>query len=111
MREIENIDVVGLGRNQSSLPPAFVTLLTRKECNAIFSARTRMLNENGNYHNRNTDPICRVCGNKTETQEHILEECPALMDEKMKKITATDIFETKIGKLKSKQDNEKTRKI
>ena len=76
----------------------------RKECNAIFSARTRMMNVNGNYHNRNnrnTDPTCRACGNKTETQEHILEECPALMDDKKEKITATDIFETKIGKLKS----------
>ena len=31
-------------------------VLTRKECNAIFSARTRMMNVNGNYHNRNTDP-------------------------------------------------------
>ena len=44
--------------------------LLRKECNAIFSARTRMLNVNGNYHNRNTDPNCRACGNKTETQGH-----------------------------------------
>ena len=79
----------------------YLELLTRKECNAIFSARTRMINVNGNYHNRNTDPTCRACGNKTETQEHILEECPALMDENNGKITATDIFETKIGKLKS----------
>ena len=55
-----------------------------------------MINVNGNYHNRNTDPTCRACGNKTETQEHILEECPALMDENNGKIT-----ETKIGKLKS----------
>ena len=60
----------------------YLELLTRKECNAIFSARTRMLNVNGNYHNRKTDPTCRACGNKTETQEHILEECPALMDDK-----------------------------
>ena len=79
----------------------YLELLTRKECNAIFSARTRMMNVNGNYHNRNTDPTCRACGNKTETQEHILEECPALMDDKKEKITATDIFETEIGKLKS----------
>ena len=78
----------------------YLELLTRKECNAIFSARTRMMNVNGNYHNRNTDPTCRACGNKTETQEHILEEYPALMDDKKEKITATDIFETKIGKLK-----------
>ena len=28
--------------------------LTRKECSAIFSARTRMLNVIGNYHNRNS---------------------------------------------------------
>ena len=41
-----------------------------------------MMNVNGNYHNRNTDPTCRACGNKTETHEHILEECPALMDDK-----------------------------
>ena len=34
----------------------------------------------------------RACGNKTETQEHILEECPALMDDKKEKITATDIL-------------------
>ena len=79
----------------------YLELLMRKECNAIFSARTRMLNVNGNYHNRNTDPICRACGNKTETQKHILEECPALMDDKKEKITTTNIFETKIGKLKS----------
>ena len=32
---------------------------------------------------------------------NILEECPALMDDKKEKITTTDIFETKIGKLKS----------
>ena len=63
-----------------------------------------MLNVNGNYHNRNTDPTCRACGNKTETQEHILEECPALMDDKYE-ITATDIFETKIGKIKSTANN------
>ena len=59
-----------------------------------------MLNVNGN-HNRNKDPNCRACGNKTETQEHILEECPSLMDDKNEKIITTDIFETKIGKLKS----------
>ena len=57
-----------------------------------------MMNVNGNYHNRNTDPTCRACGNKTETQN---KECPALMDDKNEKITATDIFETEIGKLKS----------
>ena len=79
----------------------YLELLTRKECNAIFSARTRMMNVNGNYHNRNTDPTCRAYGIKTETQEHILEECPALMDDKNEKITPTDIFETQIGKLKS----------
>ena len=39
-----------------------------------------------------------------ETQEHILEECPVLMDDKKKKKTATDIFETKIGKLKSTEN-------
>ena len=44
-----------------------------------------MLNVNGNYHNRNTDPNCRECGNKTETQEHILEECPGLMNDKNEK--------------------------
>ena len=44
-----------------------------------------MLNVNANYHNRNTDPTGRACGNKTETQEHILEECPALMDDKKMK--------------------------
>ena len=59
-----------------------------------------MLNVNGNYHNRNTDPNYRACGNTTETQEHILEECPTLMDDKNERLT-TDIFETKIGKLKS----------
>ena len=61
--------------------------------------RTRMVNVNGNYHNGNTDPTCRACGNTMETQEHI-QECPALMNDKNDKITATDIFETKIGKLK-----------
>ena len=44
-----------------------------------------MLNVNGSYHNRNTDPNYRACGSETETQEHILEECPALMDDKNEK--------------------------
>ena len=76
-------------------------LLARKECNAIYNARTMMLNVNGNYHNRSTDPNYRACGNTTETQEHMLEECPTLTDDKNERITTTDIFETKIGKLKS----------
>ena len=60
-----------------------------------------MMNVNGNYHNRNTDPNCRACGNTTETQEHILEEFPALMDDKNERINYNRIFETKVGKLKS----------
>ena len=71
-------------------------LLTRKECSAIFSARARMLNVNGNYHNRNTDPNCRACGYKTEKQEKILEECPALMDDKNERVILNKIRKTLI---------------
>ena len=37
-------------------------LLTREECSAIFSARTTMLNVNGNYH---------IAGTHTNTAEHV----------------------------------------
>ena len=70
-------------RKKSTIPGT--TDEERLQCNAIFSARTRMLNINGNYHNRNTDPTCRACGNKTKTQKHILEECQLSWTTKMKK--------------------------
>ena len=59
-----------------------------------------MASTGGKYHKRNTDRTSTACVNKTERQKHILEECPALMDQQIEEITATDIFETKISKLK-----------
>ena len=53
-----------------------------KVTHKLFSSRTGMLNVNGNYHNLNTDPNCRACGKKTETQEHIVRECLALLNDK-----------------------------
>ena len=71
--------------SEFSAPTAPTTIKKTLHLN-IYQNRTRMLNVNGNYHNRNTYPNCRACGNNTETQEHILEECPALMDDKNERI-------------------------
>ena len=43
---------------------------------------------------------CRICGEKEETQEHILEECRGLNDDEHDKITTQEIFESDTEKLR-----------
>ena len=59
-----------------------------------------MIRVSGNYRGMIQDKTCRVCGEKQETQEHILEECHKLMENENDKITTTDIFEEDIEHLR-----------
>ena len=54
---------------------AYMNKLTRMEASTIFKAQTRMLDIKNNYSGKHNDLTCRKCGEPTETQEHILDEC------------------------------------
>jgi uncharacterized membrane-anchored protein len=47
-----------------------------------------------------SDKSCRICGEKEETQEHILEECIDIMENEHEKITTQEIFESNTEKLR-----------
>ena len=52
-----------------------------------------MLEVKNNYRKMHEDNICRACKNETETQEHILEECPEIHRSEISKVTRRIIFE------------------
>ena len=56
--------------------PPYIEKLTRKQCNAIIKARSRMIPVKTNQKDAHQDTICRLCKEAEETQEHILTECP-----------------------------------
>ena len=70
----------------------YMTKLTRNQASTIFKTRTRMIKVKGNYKNGNTDLNCRICKQKEESQQHILEECVPI-NNKLPKITKEMIFE------------------
>ena len=59
-----------------------------------------MLQVKGNYKGMHNNTTCTLCGEKEETQEHILEECIDLNENEQDKIIAQDIFETDTRKLR-----------
>ncbi len=59
-----------------------------------------MLKIKGNYKGMYSDKSCRICGEKDETQEHILEECVDLMENEHEKIATQEIFESNTEKLR-----------
>ena len=56
--------------------PKYMSKQTRTECASIFKMKARMLKTKNNYKNRYQEMNCRWCNHQTETQEHILTECP-----------------------------------
>ncbi len=72
--------------------------LTRTEAAAIFNTRARMLKTKTNYPNMFNDKTCRLCKVNEETQQHILEECPATNPEH--KVNYTKTMENQKDSLK-----------
>ena len=70
----------------------YLDKLTRKECNTIFRARTRMSEVKNNFKTKYQDNTCRACKTTTETQEHVLNECQILHPTSESKVTSQDIF-------------------
>ena len=58
--------------------PLYMDKLTRKQTRAIFKVRSRMLPVKANQPTNQTDIKCRLCNQKDETQQHIIEECPQI---------------------------------
>ena len=55
--------------------------LTMPQASTIFKVRSRMLPVKNNFRNKHQTQTCRACGNcgnHTETQQHVLEECEVL---------------------------------
>ena len=112
----KNIDSTGITKskyqflkeNKTTTQTDYLDKLTRRQGRAIFMARNRMLKTKANYKNMYNDTICRGCGQKPETQQHILEECPAIHTDPNidLKTTKEDLF-----KIYSKQTKQMAKNI
>ena len=68
---LENVKEFKLGKRKK-----YMDHLSRKEIQVIIQARGRMLSTKGNYKGMYKEDLkCRFCGNKEESQTHVLEEC------------------------------------
>ncbi len=91
----------GTGDWKPSHRKPYLNRLTRNEASTIFKTRTRMIEAKANYKNKyKNNMTCRACGQETETQKHILQECTALHQTDESKVTQIDIFTEDIIKLK-----------
>ena len=70
----------------------YLESLTRSEVETIFRARSRMLQVKENYKGAFSGTVCRACGNETETQKHVLNECPKIHVTESSKVNINDIF-------------------
>ena len=78
----------------------YMDKMNRKQVSTIFKARTRMLDAKNNFRGKYSDLLCRGCGQASETQKHILEECPTLHPDNLTKVTEENIFNEEIESLK-----------
>ena len=69
-RNADNIDTL----------PKYMTSLCRKECSAVFRYKCRMLDVKGNFPRGLENILCSYCDTGTETQIHIMQECPHFID-------------------------------
>ena len=69
-RNADNIDTL----------PKYMTSLCRKECSAVFRYKCRMLDVKGNFPGGLENILCSYCDTGTETQIHIMQECPHFID-------------------------------
>ena len=73
--------------------PPYMEKLARKECNAIFKVRSRMIPVKANQKEGNANTICRFCNIQEETQEHVLKICKGITNKLPPEIEITDIFD------------------
>ena len=83
----------------------YMNELTRKQTSLIFKARCRMIKVKGNYKNGHPNLICRLCGEKEETQTHILEECPTMHPNDTNKVSRHQLFNEDAGALRQTAHN------
>jgi len=79
--------------------PEYMIKLTRNQVSTMFKARTRMLKIKANYKKGQKDLMCRACKTTIETQQHILEDCKILHEEKTK-TKKEELFDKDIQVLK-----------
>ena len=111
---VENIETSG--RNKSKVrhlldnrteewkpgkPAEYMTKMTRKQVSLIFKARTRMLDIKDNFRNKSSNNTCRACSKENETQEHILNQCPAIHTDDKLKVNKEDLQSNNITTLKN----------
>ena len=56
--------------------------------------------EKNNFRNKYPNTQCRACNDSIETQEHVLEECPAIHTEENSKVTKEEIAQEDSESLK-----------
>ena len=85
-------------------PANYIIQLTRQQASIIFKARTRMLpvknNYKGKYKQRTEKITCRACKMTEETQDHILNECHILHQDKSTKVSLEDLKTEETEQLK-----------
>ena len=75
-----------------SAKPSYLYKLPKEQARAIFMARTRMIKVKTNYKNMYTNTMCRGCGLKEETQQHVLEECTSIHTQDNLKTPTNQLF-------------------
>ena len=83
----------------------YMNELTRKQTSLIFKARTRMIKVKGNYKNGHPDLTCRMCGEREESQVHILEECPEMHKDNAIKVPKHQLFNENTSTLRQVANN------
>ena len=83
----------------------YMKKLTRPQASIIFKARSRMLPVKNNFRNKHQTQTCRACGNHTETQQHVLEECEVLHLVGEFKVYSNEIFSNNTNNLKTTATN------
>ena len=71
----------------------------------IFKSRSRMLPVKNNFRNKHQTQTCRACGNHTEIQQHVLEECEILHLVVEFKVYSNEIFSNNTSNLKTTATN------
>ena len=83
----------------------YMKKLTRPQASNIFKARSRMLPVKNNFRNKHQTQTCRACGNHTETQQHVLEECEVLHLVGEFKVYSNETFPNNTNNLKTTATN------
>ena len=89
------VEFLLLNTNQyNPTTPSYLTELNRCDASTIFKARTRMFMVKKNYPSKYKNNLtCRGCGKTDETQQHVLQECPAFHNDETNKIYTDELFD------------------